>query len=270
MTFVSGFNNPEKISDNSFWFLFHSQKILLFSKGDKVIIPEYGLLKQYEIVPEKYLYMGTYNGVHCYASGILVANELIENFSFHPPLSLVSKLGEELVQVAGFGNQLVYWNENHHFCGKCGKPSENKKDERAKICPDCSQVFYPRLSPAIIVAVVRDNRILLAHSHRFPGKFYSVLAGFVEPGENLEGCVKREVFEEVGIEVKNIKYFGSQPWPFPDSLMIGFTAEYSSGEIKVDDLEIADAGWFTRDEIPRIPPSISIARKLIDWFMEEK
>jgi NAD+ diphosphatase len=115
-------------------------------------------------------------------------------------------------------------------------------------------VNYPRLSPAIIVAVVRGEQILLAHSPRFPEDFYSVLAGFVEPGETLEDCVRREVFEEVGISVKNIRYFGSQPWPFPDSLMLGFTAEYADGEIKEDGVEISHADWFSPDRLPQLPP----------------
>ena len=119
----------------------------------------------------------------------------------------------------------------------------------------------------MIVGVIRDNRILLANSERFPSKFYSVLAGFVEPGEILEACVEREVREEVDICVKNIRYFGSQPWPFPDSLMIAFTAEYAGGEIRTDNSEINDAGWFRPDALPRIPSRVSIARRLIDAFV---
>jgi NAD+ diphosphatase len=118
--------------------------------------------------------------------------------------------------------------------------------------------------------VLKDHQILLAHSQRFPAKFYSVLAGFVEPGETLEACVKREILEEVGITVKNIRYFGSQPWPFPDSLMVGFTAEYGDGNIRIDPSEITDAGWFSADQLPPIPPKISIARRLIDWFLQQE
>jgi NAD+ diphosphatase len=129
-------------------------------------------------------------------------------------------------------------------------------------------INYPRLSPAIIVAVCRDDRLLLAQNKRFRSGYYSVLAGFVEPGETLEECVKREVFEEVNIRVKNIRYFGSQPWPFPNSLMVGFTAEYAGGEIDENKSEIVEADWFTADNLPRIPPQITIARWLIDWFRD--
>ncbi|MBW1863503.1 MAG: NAD(+) diphosphatase, partial [Deltaproteobacteria bacterium] len=117
-------------------------------------------------------------------------------------------------------------------------------------------------------AVLRGNQILLARANRFPYKFYSVLAGFVEPEESLEECLKREVKEEVGVEVKNICYFGSQPWPFPNSLMVAFTADYAKGKITIDENEIMDAGWFTADNLPRIPDKISIARRLIDWFVK--
>lgn len=268
MNFFPNFICPENISDNSLWFLFRDQKIVTFSENEKKIIPEYFDLKEYGIVPDNFHYMGSYDKLQCYAAEVSKENEIFKPFSVHPPLSLVNKVSEDLVRLAGLGNQLVHWSIAHRFCGKCGKPTENKKDERAKVCPDCGQIYFPRLSPAIIVAVVKNGKILLAHSQRFPTKFYSVLAGFVEPGENLEECVKREVREETGIEVCNIKYFGSQPWPFPDSLMIAFTAEYSDGELKVDGTEITDAAWYAKEDIPRIPPSISIARKLIDWFIE--
>lgn len=122
----------------------------------------------------------------------------------------------------------------------------------------------------MIVLVQRGNEILLGRSNRFPNAFYSVLAGFVEPGESLEETVSREIYEETGIHVKNITYFGSQPWPFPNSLMIGFVAEYAGGEIRLFDDEILDAGWFTVDTLPNIPGSISIARKLIDWWIDQQ
>jgi NAD+ diphosphatase len=175
---------------------------------------------------------------------------------------------ESLIWIAGRANQLVYWNQTHQYCGGCGRPTEDKNDERAKICPECSLINYPRLSPAVIVAVLKNNQILLGRNKRFKLPFYSVLAGFVEPGETLETCVKREICEEVGIAVKNIRYFGSQPWPFPNSLMIAFVADYADGEIRTDGSEIVDAAWFSKDRLPQIPPKISIARQLIDWFAQ--
>jgi NAD+ diphosphatase len=138
------------------------------------------------------------------------------------------------------------------------------------MCPQCGLINYPRLSPAVIVAVLKNNKILLGRNKRFKLPFYSVLAGFVEPGETLEQCVKREIHEEVGITVKNIRYFGSQPWPFPDSLMIAFTADYAGGDIHLDGSEIIDAAWFGKDNLPQIPPRISIARQLIEWFIQNQ
>lgn len=270
MNFVSDFKHPEEIKPDSLWFMIHEQKIVVFSEDNSTSIPEYKKLLENSIFTEHTQYMGTYNSVSCYAGEIEDLKHLPESFSVHPPLSLLKEIGADLVRIAGLASQFINWSRNHRICGRCGKPTEDKKDERAKICTDCGQVYYPRLSPAVIVAVVKDDRILMANSPRFPSKFYSVLAGFVEPGETLEECVEREVYEEVGIRLKNIRYFGSQPWPFPDSLMVGFTAEYAGGEIIIDEKEIADAQWFKKDEIPRIPPSISIARKLIDWFLESK
>ena len=184
--------------------------------------------------------------------------------------ALFGLIEEDLIWIAGLANQLVDWSRTHQYCGVCGHLTEDKTDERAKICPQCSGVNYPRLSPAVIVAVLKDNQILLARNKRFKLPFYSVLAGFVEPGETLEECVQREISEEVGIMVKNIRYFGSQPWPFPNSLMIAFVADYADGDITIDGSEIIEAAWFSTDQLSKIPPKISIARQLIDWFIKNQ
>jgi NAD+ diphosphatase len=162
---------------------------------------------------------------------------------------------------------ILDWNRKNIYCGSCSGLMHNKPDERAKICPACNAVVYPRISPAVIVAVVKDNQILLARNRLSKLGFFSVLAGFAEPGETLEDCVRREVFEETKIRVKNIRYFGSQPWPFPDSLMIGFTADYDSGEIVIDKTELEVARWFNSGNMPDIPSAPSISRKLIEWFI---
>ena len=181
---------------------------------------------------------------------------------------LLGAVDDEVLAVAGRARQLLQWSRNHRFCGRCGGRTRAKTDERARFCPDCEQTWYPRVSPAVIVAVVRSGRILLARSARRPTGFYSVLAGFVEPGETLEEAVRREVHEEVGLGIKNLNYFGSQPWPFPDSLMVAFTAEYDCGEITVQPSEIQHAGWFLPDALPAGPGPYSIARRLIDWFVQ--
>ncbi len=144
---------------------------------------------------------------------------------------------------------------------------ENRKTELARICPACGFISFPRLSPAVIMSIIKEDHILLARSPRFPSGMYSTLAGFVEPGETLEEAVKREVREEVNIRIGNISYVASQPWPFPHSIMIGFSADYAGGEIEIDGDEIEDAGWFSVEDLPILPSKITIARLLIDRFV---
>ncbi len=165
---------------------------------------------------------------------------------------------------------LTAWNGNTRFCGACAAPMEWSTVETAKVCTTCGMVQYPRINPAVIMAVVREGKLLMARAHRHPEGMFSVLAGFVEAGENLELAVSREVHEECGLLLRNITYFSSQPWPFPDSLMIAFTAEHAGGEIVLEESEIAEAGWFGPGEIPpRIPDTYSVARRLIEWFVSE-
>ena len=174
---------------------------------------------------------------------------------------------------AGRAVQIVEWARTHRFCGRCGAETELSEGERSMKCPRCSLLLFPRLSPAMITLVTRgepgpDQEALLARGVQWQVPMYSCLAGFVEPGESLEDAVIREVHEEVGITVTRPHYFGSQPWPFPNSLMLGFQAEYESGEIECDPTEIMDAGWYRRGDLPMIPPGISIARKLIDHWVQ--
>jgi NAD+ diphosphatase len=159
---------------------------------------------------------------------------------------------------------LFHWRLTAQFCGKCGAPTEDKSDEIARICKTCGFVTFPRLSPAILAVVRKDNQILLASNAKFTTGVFSLIAGYVEVGENFEECVRREVREEVGIEIENISYMASQPWPFPDALMVGFEATWKEGEIKPDGVEILEAGWFSPDNHPPLPPPGSLSRKLID------
>jgi NAD+ diphosphatase len=223
-------------------------------------------LRELGLEPGEIHYLGSLGDKHCFAAELEEARDLPGAFEFFPLRSLIGKIDENIFWLAGRARHLLHWDRVHRFCGKCGHRMQDKADERAKFCPRCGLINHPRLSPAVIVAVHRGDRILLAHSPRFPTNFYSVLAGFVEPGESLEACVRREIREEVNLRVKNIEYFGSQPWPFPDSLMIAFTAQYAGGSIRVDGNEILHAEWFNPGRLPSIPPEISIARRLIDDF----
>ena len=182
--------------------------------------------------------------------------------------------GEPRWSLAGRAVQIVEWARTHRFCGRCATPTEPLPTERAMRCPACGLLAFPRVAPAMITLVTRDDpgpdqEALLARGPSWPSTMYSCLAGFVEPGENLEDAVRREVFEEVGVVVGAVHYVASQPWPFPHSLMVGFRAEYEAGDLVLDPAEIADAGWYRRDALPGMPGEISIARRLIDGWRAE-
>lgn len=267
--FVSGVVPPTNQSEPAWWFAFHENKLLVFQKPSSVSLPylaDFGALGLPQLGQH---YLGHLDGRHCYAIQLAEETPLPKGMALEGLRQVYGRLDEDLFWIATRAVQIVDWDRTHRFCGRCGSPLRLKTTERAKECPDCGLLHFPRLAPAIIVLVERGNQLLLARSRHFMPGMYSVLAGFVEPGESLEEAVIREVREEVGVTVKDIQYFGSQPWPFPHSLMIGFTATYADGEITLDDAEIEDAGWFTADNLPQIPGKISIARKLIDWFMEK-
>ncbi len=181
--------------------------------------------------------------------------------------SLHARTRDAAFRMAGRALQLLEWDETHRWCGRCGRPTVTGDASHVRTCSDCGLAHFPRLAPAVIVSVVDGDRILLARSPGLPKGIYSVLAGFVEPGETLEEAVEREVFEETRIRVGDVQYFGSQPWPFPHSLMVGFTARYASGTLAPDPAELEDAGWYDVDTLPTVSPRISIARALIDAFI---
>ena len=170
---------------------------------------------------------------------------------------------------AGKAFEILNWDKNTRYCPSCGVPTHQISDIGKK-CPECRQEFYPHISPAIIVRITKGDSILLVHARNFRGTFYGLVAGFLEAGETLEECVHREVMEEVGLRIKNLKYFGSQPWPYPSGVMIGFTAEYESGSIKLQDEELNAGAFYTKDNLPEIPRKLSLARKLIDDWLEKE
>ncbi|MDO4165509.1 MAG: NAD(+) diphosphatase [Bacteroides sp.] len=168
---------------------------------------------------------------------------------------------------AGKAYQILYWDAHSRFCPVCGTRME-QQTPIMKRCPSCKNEMYPPISTAIIVLIRRGEEILLVHARNFRGTFYGLVAGFLEAGETLEQCVHREVWEETGLRVKNITYFGSQPWPYPSGLMVGFIADYESGEIKLQDDELSAGAFYSKENLPEIPRKLSIARKLIDWWLE--
>jgi NAD+ diphosphatase len=198
-------------------------------------------------------------------------------FTFEPLRRLFDCLPDELVAVAGRAAQVLEFERTHRYCGACATPTEESDGGRARRCPACGEVNYPRLAPAMMVLVTREGpggrELLLATGVRRWGPggepIYSALAGFVEPSESLEDCVRREVDEEVGLRVGALRYFGSQCWPFPHSLMVAFLAEYAGGEIHCQEGEIADAQWFAVGRLPALPHRLSVARRLIDHAVAE-
>lgn len=180
------------------------------------------------------------------------------------------KLSAELYQKAGKAEELLYWYRNTRFCGVCGAPM-NMATDISKRCPKCGKTVWPQLSTAIIVLISRGDDLLLVHARNFKTDFYGCVAGFVETGESLEEAVRREVMEETSLQIKNLRYFKSQPWPYPCGLMVGFFAEYESGELKLQNEELSKGGWFNKNNLPTIPEKLSLARMLIDqWLSEHK
>ncbi|ATI64044.1 NAD(+) diphosphatase [Edwardsiella tarda] len=169
-----------------------------------------------------------------------------------------------LFQLAGRGVQLAEFFQSHRFCGYCGQPMQASQHEWACLCAHCQQRYYPQIAPCIIVAIRRDDHILLARHNRHRNGIYTVLAGFVEVGETLEQAAAREIMEESNLQIRNLRYVASQPWPFPHSLMMAFLADYAAGELRHDPKELQEAGWYRYDRLPQLPPAGTVARRLIE------
>jgi len=190
--------------------------------------------------------------------------------NFNKIISCHSLLPLAVYHAVVLGSHIAHWRNNNIYCGKCGAPMADSLTERVRICSQCNNLVFPRISPSIIVLVTNKEKMLLARSPHFAPQVFSTLAGFIEPGESAEQAVMREVKEEVGIEITNIQYVASQPWPFPDSLMLGYTAKYVSGEICIDSNEIEQANWFDKNNLPKLPTELSIARHLIDQHLRKE
>lgn len=267
--YIPAVDAPETLGSSAYWFVFQGDSLLVHQCADKMEIPEAMRPEHLGLQPLRTVYLGTLDEKPCFAAEIARSVAVPEQLTGGTLRSLWGGVPDDLFVLAGRAVQLLTWDRTHQFCGQCGTPTRPVPGERAKGCPACDLRNYPRISPAVIVLVSRGNAMLLTRGLHFPPGFFGVLAGFVEAGESLEDAVVREIREEASIEVRNIKYFGSQPWPFPHQLMVGFTAEWSAGEIQVDPLELAEAGWYTRETLPNIPPPFSIARRLIDAFLAE-
>jgi NAD+ diphosphatase len=245
-------------------FAFRGNEILLRERD--LALPDPGVLKSLAIGPANVLPVGLLRKEYCCAAWLPKETAPPEGYMFKGLRALFGRLDEETLAVAGRAFQIADWARTHQFCGACGTRMQGTPGERAMKCPACGNVAYPRIAPAMMVLVKRGRQILLARNVAVPaGGRMSALAGFLDPGESAEDAVHREVFEEVGLYVKDLRYFASQSWPFPGSLMIAFTAEYAGGELKLDSAEIAEARWFgPGDALPELSPPQSISRALIE------
>ena len=210
-------------------------------------------------------YLGRLDDVDCWA---LSLTQVPPGWRDVPLRGAMMQFAAPVMGVAARAAQVLEWDRAHRYCGVCGTPTEPHPDDRARVCPSCRHTAYPRISPAMMALVWRGREVLLARGPNFAPGVYSALAGFVEPGESIEECIVREVAEEVGVAVKNLRYYGSQNWPFPHSLMIAFTAEWAGGDIVPQPGEIEDARWFDIDALPGIPPRFSISGHLIRDVVE--
>ena len=268
--FVAALHPPDEAPRAALWFPFRRDQLLVRSDSERAALLEYSELASLGVDFEQAHYLGRLDDLDCYAVEFEPDVEPPNDALFEGLRALYGRLPEDHYAIAGRAVQILLWDQTHRFCGRCGTPTVNAPAERAKLCPQCGLLSFPRLSPAVIMLIRRGDEFLLARNRAFAEGFVSVLAGFVEPGESLEEAVAREVHEEVDLHVDDIHYFGSQPWPFPHSLMIGFTASYTSGEIHPQADEIVEAAWFNRHgDLPLLPGKLSIARRLIDAFLAD-
>ena len=257
------------MKEQTYWFVYYKDQLLIERKEGTYHIP-YGTEPPIKVPIGSTIHsIGVLQGISC------------KTYALHTPISgdeapIRQMVGlrasydmipfEEYYQ-AGKAFQILNWDQNTRYCPACGVPTKQISDIGKK-CPECRQEFYPHISPAIIVRIRKEDSILMVRAKNFRGSYYGLVAGFLEAGETLEECVHREVMEETGIRIKNLKYFGSQPWPYPSGVMIGFTADYESGEIKLQDEELSAGAFFRKDNLPEIPKKLSLARKLIDDWLE--
>lgn len=254
--------------DQALWFAFKDERLLVFGDDGPVRVPLATGPEEFNLGVTFRWEIGDLDGHTCWA--VETDDEPPEGMVFRDMRDFFFGVDEDFFRMAGRARQIVGWHVTNRFCGRCGGETEPASGELAKRCTRCGMMHYPRLTPAAIVLIRRGEQILLARSPGFPKGLYSVLAGFVEPGESIEETIVREVREEVGVRVENVRYFGSQPWPFPNSLMVGFTADYAGGELAPEPGEIEDAGWYTVYDLPQLPPDTSIARAMIDDFVRRQ
>ena len=252
--------------DPALTFAFRGRELLVGDDGGRALVPDAAAWRALGVKAVRENSLGTATAIELPDDFEPPAGMAFENLR-----RLHGRVDDRVLALAGRAVQIVEWDRGNQFCPRCADRVERVGGEFAKRCPRCDTSVYPRLCPAVIVLVERGDTVLLGRNARYGAvPMYSTLAGFVEPGETLEETIHREIREEAGIEVDDLRYFGSQPWPFPDSLMIAFTARHAGGELVPDRTELLDARWFALGELPIVPPRVSIARQLIDaWVVRQ-
>lgn len=267
--FPSKFDNHyiagKPIEDNDFVLHFEGNKLLLKGGDDTCTVPRKKDIAAFAAEPEC-TFLFTLNDVSCFL--IWDSLPVDESRFIYKEISFFRTMQpKDMAWISVVGYHLWCWYSEHRFCGKCGARMHHKDDERAMVCPECHTMYFPKISPAIIVAIIKGDKLLLARNVNFPGKWFSLIAGYVDVGETFEEAVIREAQEEVGIEVTNIRYYKSQPWPLSGSIMIGCIAEADPDQpVEVDHKEIAEAAWYTRGSLPEHPGNVSIAGEIIEKF----
>ncbi len=254
---------PER-SDGALYFVFHGNDLLTDMRASEPCLLPGDEIRFLAPAPMRQQFLGYWHDTPIYARELDAATPLDSgNYMVGNLYGILGRVSEEMFALAGRAQQLLAWQRENGFCGSCGAAMSQHAKETAMNCEPCGSMIYPRISPCIIVLVTRGEEMLLARNANFPIEMFSTLAGFVEAGESLEECLVREVKEEVGVDVDNIRYFKSQSWPFPNQLMLGFFAEYAGGDIVCEDEEIAEAHWFKPDQLPTTPPATAISGQLI-------
>ena len=253
---------PAETSGPALWFVFRRGDMLVV-RGAEASLPVCADPAELGLIADTRHYLGLYDGQHCYAAELAADAPVPETLESAGMRSLFGVIDEPLAILAGRAYQIKEWDLNHRYCGRCGGLTQMRTDERGRVCRVCRRTSYPPISPAIMVLITRGREVLLLRRKGAEATRFAALAGFVEPGEELEDTARREALEEAGVEIDNLSYFGSQPWPFPHSLMVAFTARYAGGEVRPDGTEIEEARWFDAGELLSRPPNISIGRRLI-------
>ena len=254
-----------------YWIIFQADTLILGQGTAIQALLDAGLAGQFKTQFLRHFFLGHFHHASFYCAELPTDLRLPAEVKAIPFRRALDVLGQDWYSIASKAHAILNWDRNHRYCGRCGTETEHRGPAFERVCTACHLMFYPRISPSIIVRIVKNKQILMARSAHFPPGSYALIAGFIEAGESVEQAVHREVYEEVGIYIKNLQYFGSQPWPFPDSLMLAFTADYASGTLQFNDGEIEDANWYDFDKLPGRPSStISIASQLINDFVKQQ